>query len=372
MKAFLYSLLLLFFTQQVLAQDKELSDLAQISVLTVGTGPELHELFGHTAIRVNDPMQGIDRVYNFGMFAFSTPNFALRFVKGDMKYFVVYTPMRNFVMSYVYDNRSVYEQVLNLTSAQKEDIWHKLNEALKEENKYYVYKFIDQNCTTKVVDIVNSATNTIVNAEVPANNKSYRSIFNDYLTDSYFLKLGINMILGARIDEVNDKQFLPDKYMQGLEKTVVDGHPIVSETVTLFSADPNLTSKASWWDSLWFFSLLCVIIGFLGKNYRIIRKVYFFILGSLGVLFAFVTLYSDHIEILRNNIILLCSPLFLVFMFLSNGSKIYKILYIISLIGLGLYIVLNVFSERLLITLPLFLLTLFFLIIDKRQNKLII
>jgi hypothetical protein len=31
--------------------------------------------FGHTAIRISDPSQFIDLVYNYGAFDFNTPNF---------------------------------------------------------------------------------------------------------------------------------------------------------------------------------------------------------------------------------------------------------------------------------------------------------
>jgi hypothetical protein len=37
--------------------------------------------FGHTAIRISDPNQFIDLVYNYGAFDFNTPNFVMKFTK---------------------------------------------------------------------------------------------------------------------------------------------------------------------------------------------------------------------------------------------------------------------------------------------------
>ncbi|UVD80417.1 DUF4105 domain-containing protein [Myroides albus] len=358
-------LLCLWFGQIALSAERALSDRAQISVLTIGTGPMLHELYGHTAIRVFDPSYGIDRVYNFGMFDFSTPSFGLRFIKGDMLYYADYTSMKDFVRSYVYYNRSVYEQVLNLTEDQKEKIWHSLENALTEENKYYVYKFIDQNCTTKVVDIVNQDTNTVVEAEVTDNIKTYRQMFNDYLDSSYFLKLGINMILGARIDQTNDKQFLPDKYMMGLEQTKMDGKPIVKETKTIFEANQELRATTPWWDTYAFFSLLCVVLAVMSYKVKAIRYSLILIIGLFGAFFLFVNFYSFHVEVLNNNILLLCNPLLLLLPFVNTNIRMGRVLHIVLLIGMTIYVVLNITSEKLVVTLPLYLLTLCLLIIDR-------
>src|SRR5690554_4203420 len=65
------------------AQPQFLSEEAEISVLTCGTGEEMYTLFGHTALRVKDSKQQLDVVYNWGMFDFQTPDFYSKFVKGE-------------------------------------------------------------------------------------------------------------------------------------------------------------------------------------------------------------------------------------------------------------------------------------------------
>jgi hypothetical protein len=60
MKRYILFFLLLLCSPIWSAKNEEpLSDTAQISILTCGTGEELYALFGHTAIRVSDPMQGV-------------------------------------------------------------------------------------------------------------------------------------------------------------------------------------------------------------------------------------------------------------------------------------------------------------------------
>ena len=152
MRHFLFLLILLpvaAFAQQTL------SDNAKVSVLTCGKGNELYSLYGHTAVRISDPSSGLDMVYNYGTFDFSTPNFGLKFVKGDLQYFVSTSSFRDFLENYDYEQRSVLEQVLDLPQSKKQELFDRLNRVLSSSERYYTYKFIDRNCTTKVADLLN-------------------------------------------------------------------------------------------------------------------------------------------------------------------------------------------------------------------------
>ena len=68
----------------------ELSDQAQISLLTCAEGEDIYSLFGHSAIRVYDPVKNIDNCYNWGMFEFDSDEiiFATKFTKGRLKYYM--------------------------------------------------------------------------------------------------------------------------------------------------------------------------------------------------------------------------------------------------------------------------------------------
>src|SRR5690606_32698118 len=122
-----------------------LSENAEVSVLTCGNGNEMYSLFGHTAIRIHDPENGIDQVYNYGAFDFDTPNFVLRFSKGDLQYFVTAGRFADFLYSYNYEQRSVYEQTLNISQQQKQQLFDRLTATLISDERFYTYKFIDRN-----------------------------------------------------------------------------------------------------------------------------------------------------------------------------------------------------------------------------------
>ena len=53
-----------------------------ISLLTMGNGEQIWELFGHTAIRIHNNVTGQDSVFNWGVFDSRQPNFILHFLQG--------------------------------------------------------------------------------------------------------------------------------------------------------------------------------------------------------------------------------------------------------------------------------------------------
>jgi len=96
------------------SQNISLSKKAKVSILTCGLGPESYAMYGHTGIRIQDSIYGIDVVYNYGAFDFSTPNFIGRFIKGDLQYFVTNGSFIDFYYIYQAENREIIEQELNL------------------------------------------------------------------------------------------------------------------------------------------------------------------------------------------------------------------------------------------------------------------
>jgi hypothetical protein len=81
--------------------------------------------FGHTAIRITDPDNFIDVVFNYGAFDFNTPNFVPKFAKGDLEYFAVAHSYTDFINEYTM-KRSVYEQELLINDSAKQRLFDNL------------------------------------------------------------------------------------------------------------------------------------------------------------------------------------------------------------------------------------------------------
>lgn len=307
--------LFLFCIQNILAQANP-NDNIKISVLTVGVADESHSLYGHTAIRVKDDFRGIDLVYNYGMFDFRTPNFILRFIKGDMQYFAGAYPYADFEDNYHYENRSIYEQTLNISTKKKLALISELEKSISGEGKFYTYKFIDRNCTTKVIDVINEVLNKEIIYKHDVSELTYREVLYPYAENQFFQKLGINLIFGAKTDQQATKIFLPFDLKNNLDHTHYNDKPLVEESKTLFQ--DNRLPRAVWWDSI--YTLLFLLIVIVVVNSKILINSYFILLGVIGLFFCFVGFYSFHKEIYWNYNALLFNPILIVVAFF-RGTK---------------------------------------------------
>jgi hypothetical protein len=113
----------------------------RISLLTCSPGEELYSIFGHSAIRIIDSNSVTDYVYNYGTFDFEDKDFYLKFARGKLLYFVSLERTEDFLYFYAATGRSIQEQELNLTEAEKKSIQFALIENLKVENRFYKYDF---------------------------------------------------------------------------------------------------------------------------------------------------------------------------------------------------------------------------------------
>ena len=340
------------------SQNVTLSDNAKVSILTCGTAPVSYAMYGHTGIRITDFVNQIDVVYNYGAFDFTTPNFMMKFVKGDLQYFVTSDNYYDFEYNYKLDGRRIVEQELNLTKEQKQQLLNELNNSLTSDERFYTYKFIDKNCTTMVVDKINKILGSDI-LKQPKSEQSYRDILYPYMTD-FYMKLGIQIIFGTKVDQPATRLFLPLELEKVLETATLNGKKIAQPTKVL--NDNSVTVPFSWLNSI--YSLVAAMLLLILLNKKSIQIIYFIFASLLGLFFSLVGLYSLHEEILWNYNILLFNPLLLVFAFYYWKNNTSKII-LFGQIGIAftiIYLVYIINKVQLLIVLPIVALHLFWLI----------
>ena len=331
----IFSLLFLIQFSVSYCQQLTVSENTKISVITVGLADEVHSLYGHTALRIQDSKLNFDLVYNYGMFDFRTENFVAKFAKGDLQYYAAAYPYTDFEYSYREDNRSIYEQVLNLSVTEKQTLFDKLNTSLLPENTFYTYKFIDRNCTTKVIDIVNEVLENKPIVKKNSDATTYREVLNPYTENHFYEQLGINVIFGQKTDRQATTLFLPLDLYHNLIICRYKNKPLVSETNIIFEA--NRTSPKSYLDSI--YSLIAILFLFVIANKKVTNCIYFSVLGGIGSLFLFMSVYSFHQELYWNYNILVLNPLFLplVFFIIKNNTTWIKRVSLLCLLFLGIY-----------------------------------
>lgn len=332
-------------------QNVVLSQNAKVSVLTCGTGNEAYSLFGHTAIRVNDMDNQLDVVYNYGAFDFGTPNFVLRFTKGDMNYFIANNRYSDFINQYNYEQRDVYEQELDIPLELKQKLLDNLSQSLLSDERLYQYKFIDNNCTSKVVDVLNKTLNGTVIVKKTDTDKTYRTILFPYFDNHFYEKLGTSIVFGTKVDHMATKIFLPFELQESLKRITYKGHPLSKENKSIMNFEEQ--HPGSWWNNCYTYLLFLGFVVFINKK----RMDYFYLLTTaiLGLLFLFLGFYSFHQELEWNYNILLFNPLLLTvlcFWSAKNSKWTYK-LSALSIVLTILYFFIIITKAHLWIVLPL-------------------
>ncbi len=350
---FLFLLIILSFSLNISAQ--KLSPNAQISLITCAPGEELYSVFGHNAVRVKDPAHGIDWVYNYGTFNFNEPGFYVKFVRGKLNYMLSVGYFRNFIYAYQRENRSVREQILNLSPLQKQQMFDFLQYNARPENKYYKYDFFFDNCATRVRDVLeNEFKNDLRFHSDYKDSLSFRDLLMPYLQEHYWSRFGINLILGAVIDRkatFRETMFLPDYLEKAAAKASIKQNgtvlPLVKHTQTLFFQTENDTSTPFIIRPatlFWTLFIVALILSYLEikkkKTYKFFDFIFFFTIGTIGMILFLVWVATDHTAVVQNWNLIWALPthFFIAFVLLMKNKPAFLKYYFLISGGLAILV----------------------------------
>lgn len=331
MRVFFATVFFVLFSAIVVAQEQrnftvpKLSSQAQASLLTVGLGDDIYQLFGHTAIRIKDQQLGWDLVYNYGTFDFYDPDFLKKFVKGELMYYLSVDNYGNFINSYKEENRSVQEQVINLDSTQVQKLFDFLTINAREENKYYKYDFLYDNCSTRPRDVFTKVIykNQLKFQADKDDSLSYRKLIRRHNTNKW-LGFGMDLLIGKNTDKKAGygRTFLPYELEQLFDGATLNGQPIVNSSTEILAQIPYHKPK-QWFTPLLFFWILFVTIfllqikGWLNDTfYKIFAVTFFLVLGAIGWLLIYLWFGTIHTTTKWNLNLLWAFPLNLPLAFL--------------------------------------------------------
>ena len=345
------------------------SDSVRVSLLTCAPGSEIYSLFGHTALRYENPTKGEDWVFNYGMFSFNTPNFVMRFVKGETDYQLGVIPFRYFEGEYAMRGSSVYQQELNLTSPEKENIIRLLEENYRPANRTYRYNYFYDNCTTRARDKVEQGIEGKVVYPKGMKERSFRQIVREYTDGHEWSAFGIDLCLGSEADEPIDerKQMFSPFYMLEFargamihradtivpfvksEKLLLD---FSSKDEELFEKDEEIFLPSPWACALiwWVLTFVVTTLGIKnGKVYWLWDALLFGAQGIGGCVIALLFFFSVHPTVGSNWLLMILNPLPLFYMpFMIyraiKGKK--DAFHVINAVVLTLFIVLMPFVQQ--------------------------
>lgn len=317
-------LLLLFLVCSIPSNAQlKLSNQAEISVLTISPGTLLMDAFGHNGFRVRDKGRMIDEVFNYGTFDFDTPNFYLKFAQGKLNYKLSHDSYDDFFRAYIAQNRSINEQILDLTQSQKQQVFNFLQNNAKPENKYYLYDFFYDNCATKMKDVLKVAFNEPITFNEPDNfnPKTFRALIHEHVNKNSWGSLGIDVALGSVIDRTatpEEHMFLPKYIYTFFEKATFanSNKPLVKQSRSLYKKRKALSTNSFFTSPIFIFSLLGLLITWLTykdyKNYqhrKWLDVALFGITGLIGVFLLLLWFATDHTATANNYNLLWAFPI---------------------------------------------------------------
>ncbi len=361
-------------------------------LITVDVGNHVWDNFGHTALRVVDEESNSDLVFNWGLFDASVGNvvFAANFLRGIMDYQLGISPTAWELSRYEREQRTVWQDKINLTNAQKEILYKRLAWNMREENIVYAYDYFFDNCTTRVRDYLNEALGGEIFDQTRAfTQRSFRDEVQLHYASLPPIAFSLNVLMNSRIDRNMtqwEHMFLPWQLRQKIAPLVSDvsagGQPLnlLSEQQILMQFEsPERFPNAYYYAVYLFLSLVALMfclqrisIYTLSSTPGYTLKapgISFRVLGLAGVLIGLAGgiyglmmslgwLFSGHLDLHHNVNLLLFWPTDLIGAFIalrwlflgkavtvSSGKfQLINVYLLVHLLAIFVYLILGIFG----------------------------
>lgn len=290
-----------------------LSEEARISILTSAPyDAAVFTVYGHAALRVNDPQQELDIIFNYGIFDFTKPNFIFRFVKGETDYKLGVADYLSYIIEYQMRGSDVTEQVLDLLPEEKERLFNALLINNRPENRVYRYNFFFDNCATRLPALIEEYVRGEVVYHHPPEPKTFRELINYCTRKQPWLTFGCDIVVGCPADRLitpHEMMFLPSYVERELGNATVrrtDGteRPLVEATHVVEASGEEdeafqgigsvLTPMVCAWGVFFLVAALTYREWRRKRYYKAVDCVLFMMAGLAGVIVFFLSFFSSH------------------------------------------------------------------------------
>ena len=196
--------------------EMERSGVPVVQLYTMGQGEVLFQKFGHAAMCLHYPARNRqDICFNYGTTDFDSPiPLTWSFLRGEANFWVSITTPRRMLAFYRRLDRDIYRQDIALSSERAHAVEAKLLHDARAENRYYQYHHFYDNCTTRVRDIIDDATDGALRRDADHSvGRSFRSFGRQGFAEQKWLIIMSDFIMGREGDsEATQYQamFLPD------------------------------------------------------------------------------------------------------------------------------------------------------------------
>ncbi len=280
-----------------------------IDVYTMGAGDDLFSAFGHAAICVSDDAAPRGRCYNYGTADFTTPvPLTWDFIRGRARFWVSVADLPWMLQYYVANGRAVWRQTLALDDAAAQRISVALAINSDERNRYYRYHHFDDNCTTRIRDLLDRETGGTLSRDRTLGGPTFRQWARQGFAGDVALQAVVELFLGRSSDRHTDSwsaQFLPSELRRQLAER------LHAPPVLVVPGRPRPPPGALWLGRAAFpivGALLALLVLVARQRARAALVVVALVLGLLGAILWLLAALSTFPELTRNELLLVFLP----------------------------------------------------------------
>lgn len=307
-----------------------------LKIAVMGPGDELYFWWGHIALIIEDSVRNTSHFYDYGLFSFENKNFFYNFAFGRLLFSSGVSPSNRNMNVYIRTNRDITIYTLDVPPEKRLEIQEFAEKNVLPENRDYYYHHFDDNCCTRIRDIVDIMTDGQFKEQYGQAPGRY-TLRQHVRRHTWFSPPAdwlLNFLMGQGIDTpitVWDEMFLPSEVGSRINDfwytdTNGERRKLVKRAEKVFSSEnrPQVLDvpRKQWPRQLVFSLALSLLFGFFFfLQYRKIRagrilagismSAAGFVFGMTGLLLYFMSIFTNHNYTFNNINMLFGTPLLL-------------------------------------------------------------
>jgi len=311
--------LLISFGCVLLAQGIEPGENLTLKIAVIGPGDPLYFWWGHIALVIEDSYTGRSQFFDYGIFSFDDENFFYNFALGRLLYSCGVSPSELNYEVYRRTNRDIVLYTLDLPPQTRIKVRDFAMFNILPENRDYFYHHFKDNCSTRIRDIIDLATDGQFKKRFAQ--ETGRFTLREHVRRHTWFSPPVDWILNFWMGQVIDTpitvwedMFLPSEVGRVIEDFYyidVNGkkRKLVSSVDTIFRSQGRpavLDVPGKQWPAQLAFSLaVSAIFGFFfylqSKNKKIGRVLAGFSMSLCGLVFGIASLMLFFMNIFTNH-----------------------------------------------------------------------
>ena len=354
-----------------------------IKIALIGPGDKIYSWWGYITLIIIDKNSGQNISYDFGLFSFKDNNFIKNFVFGKLLYLCGASSAEDNFDNYINLNRDLTLYTLDFPPEKKIEIQKIAERSILPENRYFYYHFFNDNCSTRIRDIIDTASDGQFKEHY---DKNFRFTLRQQMRLHTWFSPAADWFLcflaGKNLDKPNtylNAMFLPSELAKSAEDfNFTDGNGVskklVSNIETINRSHgrnpvPDVPAN-QWLQGLIAGVIIALIIVFiyfiqakypkpgrtaLGATY----SAFGFVFGTAGLILFFMSFFTSHDFTYNNDNLLFINPLLLASIPLgvkyassdSYDKRIFielslRSLWLLPVIGIIISMIINIFPAH--------------------------